>query len=172
MGESMKAVLLEATPKLARVMEHYPSVYRCFEVAYSAHKGQWRKFGDKSPYITHPMQVAEMLCPELDETPPKLIRDREFMICAALLHDVLEDTNWTAMELLDQEISAKVIELVCVLTKQPTESYTKYIVNLKRNPLAKEIKLCDIRHNLRTLPEKGSLRDKYELAYVYLQVKE
>jgi len=121
-----------------------------------AHKGQKRWNGD--PYFTHPFRVAASL-DYLDED----------VVVAAYLHDVLEDTEWTEADLLS-EIPYPAIEIVKIVTKGKNESYRDFImrIGMSGNTDAMLVKMSDISDNLSDL-KPGSLRDKYELAYVLLE---
>lgn len=102
----------------------------CF--AYQAHHGQLDCNG--VPYIFHPIHVAEQM-------------EEEISCCAALLHDVLEDTPVTREELL-LEFPEAVVEAVCLLTRREGEDYPSYIRRLRQNPAAVQVKLADLVHNL------------------------
>jgi len=106
----------------------------CF--AYDAHRGQLDYNG--IPYIFHPVHLAEAM-------------DDEISCCAALLHDVVEDTPVT-LEALSREFPAEVVEIIALLTHEETaehdqESYWQYIRKIAGNPIAKKVKLADIAHN-------------------------
>jgi guanosine-3',5'-bis(diphosphate) 3'-pyrophosphohydrolase len=66
-------------------MDDVGLILKASELAAARHKGQFRKGADKSPYINHPIQVAELLANDADEKDPALL-------AAAILHDVVEDT--------------------------------------------------------------------------------
>lgn len=101
------------------------------KVAYGAHHGQVDKGG--IPYIFHPCHLAEQM-------------DDEISTCAALLHDVVEDTDVT-FEDLEKEFPPEVIDVLKLLTHDDDEDYYDYVRKLKDNPTAKKIKLADIAHN-------------------------
>ena len=100
-------------------------------IAYDAHHGQVDKGG--LPYIFHPMHLAEAM-------------EDEISCCAALLHDVVEDTDVT-MEDLAKEFPDEVIEVLKLLTHPKEVPYFDYVRNIKGNPIAVKIKLADIAHN-------------------------
>lgn len=102
----------------------------CF--AYQAHHGQLDCNG--VPYIFHPIHVAEQM-------------EEEISCCAALLHDVLEDTPVTREE-LRLEFPEAVVEAVCLLTRREGEDYLSYIRRIRQNPVAVQVKLADLAHNL------------------------
>ena len=104
---------------------------RAMKLAYEAHHGQVDKGG--VPYIFHPYHLAEQMTDEIS-------------VCAALLHDVVEDTNVT-FEDLEKEFPEEIIEVLKLLTHDDDEDYYDYVRRLKDNPIAKQIKLADIAHN-------------------------
>ena len=127
---------------------------KAINIAYKAHMGQMDKSG--IPYIFHPMHLAEQM-------------DTEDECVAALLHDVVEDTPVT-MEELEQEFSKKVIDALKLLTHDKSIDYIEYVKTLKQNPIAKKVKLADLRHNsdttrLSSITEADLQRNKkYEKA--------
>ncbi len=134
-----------------------------------AHKGQFRKNGKE--YITHPIAVAEKAI-ELSEIEQTPITD-EVIIATALLHDVLEDTEYTIEDVNDILFSAgftsaqrfDIRVALSLLTKSANMSsllIVDYTLAIKRNPLARIVKLADIDHNCSDLKE-GNLKQKYLL---------
>jgi (p)ppGpp synthase/HD superfamily hydrolase len=113
---------------------------RAIEIATEAHRGQLDKAG--CDYIEHPLRVMAA-GKSLDE---KIV---------GVLHDVVEDTNWTFEDLAAEGFSAEVIEaLRCVTKQSESEPYDKFIARVKRNPLAVAVKLNDLSDNMdiRRLP--------------------
>ena len=100
----------------------------CFE----AHKDQVDKNG--IPYVFHPFHVAEQM------------QDENSTI-VALLHDIIEDTQFSADDLRKHGFGEEVIEAVLLLTHEPDGSYEEYLGRIKNNELAKAVKLADIAHN-------------------------
>ena len=118
-------------------------VGRAYEVAEAAHLGQMRDEG--TPYIVHPLRVAVSLVDELEIYSPRLV-------CSALLHDVIEDSDTTregVAELFGEEIA----EVVWLLTKLETVSLPAYLRAIESAPEtgAPIVKLCDRLDNLRFL---------------------
>lgn len=64
----------------------------------------------------------------------------------ALLHDTVEDTSITFEE-LEKEFSSEIIEALKLLTHDKSVDYMEYIKTLKNNPIAKKVKIADIKHN-------------------------
>ena len=123
-------------------------VERAYDTAERFHEGQKRRSGD--PYITHPLAVATILA-ELGMTPPTL--------CAALLHDTVEDTPYTLTQ-LRQDFGDEVAHLVDGVTKldkvkygaaAQAETVRKMVVAMARDIRVLVIKLADRLHNMRTL---------------------
>ena len=136
------------------------SVEEAEKIAREKHQSQKDKNGE--PYILHPMRVAASLH-TLEE---KVV---------ALLHDVLEDTDTTADELLACGVTPEQIEALLLLTHEKEEPYLTYLARAKENPLALAVKLADLADNsnperLAKLPEQTAerLRLKYETAYTFL----
>lgn len=117
-------------------MIYTPLIRKAMKTAYCAHHGQNDQSG--VPYIFHPFYVAEALCNVLPE---------ETAVCAALLHDVAEDTDIT-LEELGKEFPEEVVRLVALLTHTPGENYLAYIQRLKKDPVARQIKIMDLHHNM------------------------
>nr|WP_309972313.1 bifunctional (p)ppGpp synthetase/guanosine-3',5'-bis(diphosphate) 3'-pyrophosphohydrolase [Aeromicrobium panaciterrae] len=124
------------------------SIQKAYDIAERMHEGQKRKSGD--PYITHPLAVAAILA-ELGMTAPTL--------CAALLHDTVEDTEYT-LEELRKDFGDEVVRLVDGVTKldkvkygdsAQSETIRKMVVAMSRDIRVLVIKLADRLHNMRTL---------------------
>jgi (p)ppGpp synthase/HD superfamily hydrolase len=135
---------------------------RAVEIATEAHKEQKRWGGE--PYITHPIAVAEAFGLK---THPRLK-------ITAILHDVLEDSDVTEDDLL-QDFPVEIVDALVLMTHKPGESYADYIMRIRgvegerglAHNLALKVKMADLRHNLSDLndPKKHrQRRDKYELA--------
>ena len=129
------------------------------ELAVEKHKNQTDKAGN--PYILHPLHVME----NANSKEGKIV---------AILHDIIEDTDITEDYLLKIGLSKRIVDAVVALTRSEDMDYQEYIKNLSSNPLAKEVKLADLEHNmdlkrLPTLEEKDLERNrKYQIAYHYL----
>jgi GTP pyrophosphokinase len=128
------------------------SVRRAYEVAQAAHSGQTRDEG--SPYIVHPVRVALSLVDELNLFSPSLI-------CSALLHDVIEDSDVTRSDvarMFDEQIA----EIVWLLTKFEDVSLREYLARIERaaETGAPLVKLCDRLDNMRSVIDTPSLAKK------------
>ena len=116
------------------------TLQRALAIATEAHKGQFDKSG--KDYIEHPLRVMEMGRTE-DE---KIV---------GVLHDVVEDTDWTFEALEEEGFSKEVIDaLRCVTKLSENENYDDFIERVKKNPLATTVKINDLTDNMdiRRLP--------------------
>ena len=100
-------------------------------IAYNAHMNQVDRAG--VPYIYHPIHLAEQMNTEVE-------------CIVALLHDVVEDTEIT-FEQLETEFSSEVIRILRLLTHNKEIEYMDYIQTIKKDSIAKKIKVADIKHN-------------------------
>ena len=107
-------------------------INKALNIAYKAHHGQKDK--GNVPYIFHPYHIAEKFNNETD-------------ICVAILHDVLEDT-FVSKEELEGYFPKEVIEPLVLLTRSTHDTYFEYIKNICSNPIARKVKIEDIKHNL------------------------
>lgn len=101
-------------------------------IAKKAHAGQVDKAG--IDYIQHPLYVASQVKTEQEKA-------------VALLHDVLEDSDITAADLLAYGLSNEVVTAVQTLTKKKGQSYQDYLEKVKSNNLARVVKLADLKHH-------------------------
>jgi len=130
---------------------------RAIEIANKAHEGATDKYG--SPYLNHVNRVMNMGQTENEKI-------------VGILHDVIEDTNWTFEGLEKEGFSKEVIDaLKCVTKTTEYEDYAEFITRVKINPLAVKVKLNDLRDNLdiKRMPEvlESDLKrlNKYLKAY-------
>ena len=116
------------------------TLQRAIEIATEAHKGQFDKSG--KDYIGHPLRVMEMGKTEEEKI-------------VGVLHDVIEDTNWTFEALAEEGFSKEIINaLKCVTKLSENENYDDFIERIKKNPLAVAVKINDLSDNMdiRRLP--------------------
>ena len=116
------------------------TLQRAIEIATEAHKGQFDKSG--KDYIGHPLRVMEMGKTEEEKI-------------VGVLHDVIEDTDWTFETLAEEGFSKEVIDaLRCVTKLSENENYDDFIERIKKNPLAVAVKINDLSDNMdiRRLP--------------------
>lgn len=144
-------------------------VEKAFNVAKKAHKNQKRNTGE--PYIYHPIAVAKIICQEIGLD--------SISIAAALLHDVVEDTEITLND-IEKIFKNKMAKIIFGLTKISIihnkevniqkENFKKLLITLFQDIRVILIKIADRLHNMRTLdamkPEKQK-KISLETAYVY-----
>ena len=145
-------------------------IKRAFKFAKEAHSGIRRRSGE--PYILHPIAVAKIASQEIGLGSTS--------ICAALLHDVVEDTDYT-VEDIEQHFGPKIAQLVSGLTKisggifgdkasVQAENFRKLLLTMSEDIRVVLIKMADRLHNMRTL---GSMapNKQYKIAgetlYIY-----
>lgn len=105
---------------------------RALKLCFAAHKDQTDKSG--LPYVFHPFHLAEQMPDELTTV-------------VALLHDVVEDTPYTLEDLARLGFPQKVLSTLARLTHDPSVPYLDYVAALKEDPIARQVKLADLRHN-------------------------
>ena len=134
---------------------------RAIEIAQEAHKGVKDKGGHD--YIHHPIRVMHAMS-----------NDQEKIV--AILHDVVEDSDWTFERLKEEGFEDSVIEsLRCVTKYSEEEDYQEFIKRAATNKIATKVKMADIEDNLDlsrlgTLTEKDLTRiEKYKKALQYLK---
>ncbi len=125
---------------------------KALKLCFEAHKGQLDKSG--MPYVFHPFHLAEQM-------------KTEEAVCVALLHDVVEDTDYSLEDLEKMGFPASVVAAIGHMTHDDQVPYLNYVASLKSDPLAAAVKLADLRHNsdlsrLDTVTEKDlKRREKY-----------
>lgn len=144
-------------------MIYTPMTRKAMKIAYAAHAGQADKTG--VPYIYHPIHLAESMT-------------EEKAVITALLHDVVEDTDITIDDLAREGFHGDILTALTLLTHNPAEEYMDYISRLSTCPLARKVKLADLRHNsdvtrLDAIDEKTARRlEKYRRAIQLLEAVE
>ena len=125
-------------------------------LAAKGHMGQLDKGGH--PYILHPVRVM-LQCKTIEEK------------TVAMLHDLLEDTAYTAEDLRKEEFPEEIIEAVVCLTKTEGEDYGEYIERICRNPLAARVKLADLTDNMDLNRLPGLTPKDFQRLEKYLRAK-
>ena len=105
---------------------------KAMKLCYEAHKDQVDKSG--LPYVFHPFHVAEQMTDEATTI-------------VALLHDVVEDTDYTLEDLAAEGFGKDILEAVALMTHEDDVPYLDYVAKLKDNPIARAVKLADLAHN-------------------------
>src|SRR5690554_1296936 len=149
--------------------EDYRLIYKAFDVAMEAHKGVRRKSGEL--YIMHPLAVARIVAEEIGLGSKGIV--------AAILHDVVEDTNYT-LEDIETIFNGTIANIVGGLTKlegvfdqtqsQQAENFRKLLLTMVEDVRVILIKLADRLHNMRTLesmPEHKKLKIAGETLFIY-----
>lgn len=144
-------------------------IKKAFNISNEAHKEMRRKSGE--PFIYHPLDVALVCVEEIGLGTTSVV--------AALLHDVVEDTDWE-LEDIEREFGAKVAQIIDGLTKisgvfeygssQQAENFRKMLITLSDDVRVILIKLADRLHNMRTLdsmPRHKQLKIASETKYLY-----
>ena len=145
-------------------------ITKAFNFARQAHKGVRRLSGE--PYILHPIAVAQIACEEVGLGSTS--------ICAALLHDVVEDTDYTTED-IENIFGPKIAQIVDGLTKisggifgeqasAQAENFKKLLLTMSEDIRVILIKICDRLHNMRTLqsqPANKQYKIAGETLYIY-----
>ena len=106
---------------------------RAIEIAAGAHRGQQDKAGE--PFILHPLRVMNAC-----STRPEQI--------VAVLHDLVEDSELTLEDLRREGISEDLVAAVDAMTRREGETYVDFVDRTARNPIARTVKIADLRDNL------------------------
>ena len=124
-------------------------IERSLHIALRAYAGKIDKAGRE--YILHPLRVMAKMKTDLE-------------MSAALLHDVIEDSDITAEQLLAEGIPAEVVEAIQYLSKNENEEYQDFVARAKKNKIAAKVKIADIEDNIDVL--RLSALDEYDLARI------
>jgi len=133
---------------------------RAITIAAQAHAGQVDKAG--APYVLHPLRV--ML---------RMNTDEERMV--AVLHDVIEDSDWTLDRLRAEGFPEAVLEAIESVSRRPEETYEEYVLRAGRSAMGRRVKLADLEDNsdlsrIAEPTEKDRARiEKYRRAIALLQ---
>ncbi|MGQ1948558.1 RelA/SpoT family protein [Geofilum sp. OHC36d9] len=165
--KQLEDILKSCTRSLSK--DDYRMIYKAFELAMEAHKNVRRKSGEL--YIMHPLAVARIVAEEIGLGAKG--------ITAALLHDVVEDTNYT-LEDIQTIFNDKIASIVDGLTKlegafdqtqsRQAENFRKLLLTMVEDVRVILIKLADRLHNMRTLdsmPEHKKLKIAGETLFIY-----
>lgn len=105
---------------------------KAMKLCFKAHKDQVDKSG--MPYVFHPFHVAEQMTDEVTTI-------------VALLHDVVEDTDYTLEDIAAEGFGEDILKAVALMTHEDDIPYLDYVAKLKENPIARAVKLADLAHN-------------------------
>ena len=133
---------------------------KALKLCFNAHKDQLDKSG--LPYVFHPFHLADQM-------------NDENTTIVALLHDIVEDTDYTLKDLREMGFNEEVLGAIELMTHGDDVPYMDYVAKIKENPIAKKVKLADLRHNsditrLDTITQKDLERaEKYKKAILLLE---
>ena len=133
---------------------------KAMRLCFAAHAGQLDKGG--VPYVFHPFHVAEQMEDELSTV-------------VALLHDVVEDTDYTMEDLAQMGFPERALSALKLLTHDKRVPYLDYVAAIRHDPIARAVKLADLRHNSDlsrlTDPDASALArvEKYRRAIALLE---
>lgn len=133
---------------------------KALRLSFEAHKDQVDKSG--MPYVYHPFHLAEQM-------------DTEETVTVALLHDVVEDTDHTIQDLVEMGFPKPVTDALALMTHDEAVPYMDYVAKIKNDPIARAVKLADLRHNsdisrLEVIDDKVLRRvQKYRAAMALLE---
>lgn len=133
---------------------------KALKICFEAHKDQVDKAG--IPYVFHPFHLAEQM-------------ETEDAVIVALLHDVVEDTEYTLDDIKSMGFSVGVTDALALLTHDESVPYMDYVSEIKCNSIARTVKLADLKHNsdltrLNEITEKALERvEKYKAAIAALE---
>jgi hypothetical protein len=105
---------------------------RAVTIAAEAHAGDVDKAG--APYILHPLRLMLQMTTDEDRI-------------VAVLHDVVEDSDWTLERLRDEGFSAAIVDGVDAVTRRLGETYEEFVLRAGRDPIGRRVKLADLRDN-------------------------
>lgn len=103
------------------------------EIAVQAHRGQTDKAG--APYVLHPLRMMN----KVDAVEEKIV---------AVLHDVVEDTDWTFERLRERAFPEEILAALDCVTRREDETYEAFVERTKTNPVARRVKLADLEDNM------------------------
>lgn len=136
---------------------------KAMKLCFKAHKDQVDKSG--MPYVFHPFHVAEQMTDEVTTI-------------VALLHDVVEDTDYTLDDIAAMGFGQEVVDALALMTHNKSVPYLDYVAKIKDNPVARKVKLADLAHNsdqsrLGSIDDKTKERlEKYKKAVALLKTDE
>jgi (p)ppGpp synthase/HD superfamily hydrolase len=106
---------------------------KAISISVEAHRGQKDKNG--KPYILHPISVMGKVRTQTDKI-------------VAVLHDVVEDTDWAFEDLKKEGFPAEILDALDCVTKREGEPYEDFVKRSAGNPIARRVKLADLEDNM------------------------
>ncbi len=113
-------------------MIYTPMTKLALKLCFEAHKDQLDKSG--LPYVFHPFHLAEQMTDE-------------HTTVVALLHDIIEDSRCTIDDLRALGFDENILDAISLMTHDESVPYMEYVAQIKTNPIARTVKLADLRHN-------------------------
>ena len=144
-------------------MIYTPLTKKALRLCFDSHRDQVDKTG--LPYVFHPFHLAEQM-------------NDEYGTVVALLHDVVEDTDLTLDDLTAMGYPEQIVDALALLTHAEGIPYMDYVLKIAKNPLARRVKIADLKHNsdmsrLDTVDDYALKRaEKYKKALEYLESAE
>jgi (p)ppGpp synthase/HD superfamily hydrolase len=141
-------------------MNEFELLEKAIGIAVQAHHGQKRRNG--APYILHPLRVMGRL---------QTVREQ----IVGVLHDVVEDTDWTFDDLRREGFPEELLEALARVTKREGEDYEAFVRRSASNPLARKVKLADLEDNMdlreltQVTEEDKARMQKYVRAWNFLK---
>jgi len=114
-------------------MKDTEQLEKAIAIAVDAHRVQKDRYG--APYILHPLRVMARMGTAVEQT-------------IAVLHDVVEDTDWTFQDLKREGFPSNIIDALKCVTKRQGEAYEDFVRRSAGNPLARRVKLADLEDNM------------------------
>ncbi len=119
-------------------------IERALAIALEAHTGQVDKAGQA--YILHPLRLMHAM--QSDE-----------QRIVAIMHDVIEDTDWTLNRLREEGFGERVVRAIDAVTNRPGEDYDEFVMRAKADPIGRAVKMADVEDNMNTR-RLETLKDK------------
>lgn len=110
-----------------------PTLERAIVIACGAHEGQLDKAGE--PYILHPLRLMLHMATEAERI-------------AAVLHDVVEDSQVTTEDLIAEGFAREIVHAVDALSRRKGEDYMEFVRRASEDPIARRVKQADLEDNL------------------------
>jgi (p)ppGpp synthase/HD superfamily hydrolase len=129
---------------------------KAIAIAVDAHRGQKDRYD--APYILHPLRVMARVQSPVEKT-------------VAILHDVVEDTDWTFQDLQEEGFPEEIVDALDCLTKREGEPYERLVKRSVLNALARRVKIADLEDNMdlrrfpRIAPKDAARLRKYLAAW-------
>ncbi len=118
---------------MTQITDYAKLLELAIKIAHKAHAGQLDKAG--KPYILHPLTVMA----QMDTDESKIV---------AMLHDAIEDSDLTIVELVQAGFPKLITDAIAAITKLDGEMYADYLLRVMANAIARKVKIADVTHNM------------------------